>query len=131
MTATGRDLCESAPMPPDVTLPSDTRSPLFIGGQRRSGTTLLRVLLNRHSRIACGPESTFPQDTEFIAWHERLADEWSERARAHGLGREVIDQSVAALIDNLFTRYQEHEGKLRWAEKTPTNIRRIDYLFRL
>ena len=35
---------------------SPNRSPIFIGGAGRSGTTLLRVILDSHSHIACGPE---------------------------------------------------------------------------
>jgi hypothetical protein len=42
-----------------------------------------------------------------------------------------MDSGVAALVDTLFTRYQVREGKRRWAEKSPSNILHIDYLFRL
>jgi Sulfotransferase family len=113
----------------DVTLPSDTRSPIFIGGQRRSGTTLMRVLLNRHPHIACGRESHFAGKLE--PWHDPLAEEWSETVRRYGFGPEAVERAFAALADHLFTRYQLAEGKQRWAEKTPSNILRIDYLFRL
>lgn len=112
-------------------LASDTRSPIFIGGQRRSGTSLFRVLLNRHPHIACGPESKFVQDPALVAWHDRLADEWRGRVERYGFGQEAIDRAMAALIDSIFTHYQLSQGKTRWAEKTPTNIQRIDYLFRL
>jgi hypothetical protein len=113
----------------DVPLPSGTRSPIFIGGQRRSGTTLFRIMLDRHPHIACGHESHFAGKLE--PWHEHLAEEWSETVRRYGFGPEAIDRAFAALADNLFTRYQISQGKLRWADKTPANIRRIDYLFRL
>jgi hypothetical protein len=113
----------------EVTLPSDTRSPIFIGGQRRSGTTLLRIMLDRHPHIACGRESHFAG--KLITWHDRLAEEWSETVRRYGCGPEAVDRAFAALADNLFTRYQLAAGKQRWAEKTPSNILRIDYLFRL
>lgn len=115
----------------EVVLPSDIREPIFIGGQRRSGTTLLRALLNRHPHIACGPESKFVQHPSFAAWHDRLSTEWSERVERYGFGQKEVDQAMAALVDDLFSRYARKRGKARWAEKTPTNILHIDYLFRL
>lgn len=115
----------------EAPLPSDTRSPIFIGGQRRSGTSLFRVLLNRHPHIACGPESKFIQHPDLMRWHNQLTDEWSERTERYGFGPEAVDRALAALVDNLFTRYQLRQGKQRWAEKTPTNILRIDYIYRL
>jgi hypothetical protein len=118
-------------MRPDVVLPSDVRQPIFIGGQRRSGTTLLRALLNRHSNIACGPESKFVQHPTFLAWHDQLSNEWAERVERYGFGQREVDQAMAALVDDLFSRYARKQGKTRWAEKTPTNILRIDYVFRL
>jgi hypothetical protein len=112
-------------------LPSDVRSPIFIGGQRRSGTSLFRVLLNRHPHIASGPESKFIQDPSFISWHQHMAHAWKEWLQAYGFGTQEVDRAIAAMVDTFFTRYQLREGKIRWAEKTPTNILRIDYLFRL
>lgn len=110
--------------------PLEARSPIFIGGQRRSGTSLFRVLLNRHPHIACGPESKFVQGS-FVDWHERLLDQWADFIDTYGLSAHDVDSGIAALVDTLFTRYQLREGKIRWAEKSPGNILAIDYLFRL
>jgi Sulfotransferase family len=115
----------------EIRLPSDLRSPIFIGGQRRSGTSLFRVLLNRHPRISAGPESKFVQDPSFMAWNDLVATTWPQWLEGYGFGRTEVDLAVAAMVDNIFTRYQLTQGKARWAEKTPTNILRIDYLFRL
>jgi hypothetical protein len=113
----------------DVALPVDVLSPIFIGGQRRSGTTVLRMMLDRHRRIACGPESHFA--SRFMRWHDQLAQEWSETVRRYGFGPEVVDGAFAALANSIFSRHQRLQGKERWAEKTPRNILRIEYLFRL
>ena len=36
--------------------------PIIVGGCHRSGTSLVRRLLNAHSRIYCGPEVKFFRD---------------------------------------------------------------------
>ncbi|HEX8918374.1 MAG TPA: sulfotransferase [Chloroflexota bacterium] len=112
-------------------LASDTRSPIFIGGHHRSGTTLMRVMLHRHPHIACGPESQLLDRTSFLEFHRYLEETWVPQFEQYGFGADEMDRAVAAFVDNVFTRYQLQRGKRRWAEKTPKNILRIDYLFRL
>lgn len=58
--------------------------PIFIVGVPRSGTTLLAVLLDRHSNIAIGPETQF--FTEFVP------EEWGQRT----------PESHAQLVDSAF-----------------------------
>jgi hypothetical protein len=88
-------------------------------------------MLNRHPAIACGPESQLLERTSFLAFHRFLEDACLPHIRQYGFGPPEIDRAVAAFIDNFFTRYAARRNKLRWAEKTPKNILRIDYLFRL
>lgn len=109
----------------------DGSRPIFIGGHHRSGTTLMRVMLNRHPHIACGPEGELLERTSFIDFHRYLEDTWMSQFERYGFGVYELDRAVAAFVDNFFTRYQIQRGKQRWAEKTPKNILRIDYLFRL
>jgi hypothetical protein len=102
--------------------------PIVIGGCARSGTTLLRVMLDSHPRIACGPESktfTHPLPRERCQWLAQRFGLPPERVEA------LHDESgsQAEFIERLFTEYAGAQGKPRWAEKTPANIFRLDYLF--
>lgn len=45
---------------------ADPASPIFIVGCQRSGTTMLRLILDSHPRISCGPETRFLEDMERI-----------------------------------------------------------------
>jgi protein-tyrosine sulfotransferase len=111
--------------------PADVRSPIFIGGVHRSGTTLMRVMLHRHPHIACGPESQLLEHTGFRDFHEYMLRSWAPTLQLYGLHDRDIDEAMAAFLDNFFSRYASQRGKHRWGEKTPKNILRIDYLFRL
>lgn len=105
--------------------------PIFIGGQRRSGTTLMRTLLARHPHIARIPESHFFQEQRFGDFFEELLERYRGLFDRIGVGQEEMDGAVGAFIDSLFTHHRARKGASRWVEKSPENILRIDYLFRL
>jgi hypothetical protein len=117
--------------------------PLILLGVSRSGTTLLRVILDRSPGIALPDESFFvpllarrhrgkvdPQ--RFLDDLSRLPAlaEWglapadvSPRLRP-GLG---AGEAIAAI----FQAYAEKEGKPRWGDKTPMYMRHLPLLERL
>jgi hypothetical protein len=101
-------------------------SPVVIGGCQRSGTTLLRVILDSHPHFACGPESSlFPGS--FLP--EKLAPRFGLTVEeVWGLHREARDH--AHFIELFFSRYSSARGRARWAEKTPQNVRHFDYVLR-
>ena len=103
-----------------------SQSPIIIGGCPRSGTTLTQVILNAHPNIACGPESSLlmgrVQKVELLKNYELSAAELAQ------LYRSAADH--ANLIELFFTRYAVRQGKRRWAEKTPANVRHLAYIFR-
>ncbi|HEV2178545.1 MAG TPA: sulfotransferase [Terriglobia bacterium] len=122
---------------PEPTRASPDGAPFFVVGAMRSGTTLLRLMLASHPRLAIPPESHFlPELMEFetssggldhkrervIEWliaHRRLADfnlgvEWMRRTMAT-----LNPFTTRSIVSVLFAEYARREGKPRWGDKTP------------
>ncbi|GJM21957.1 MAG: sulfotransferase [Planctomycetota bacterium] len=126
-------------------MPADGKptAPIFVVGHPRSGTTLLRLILNAHSRIVIPPEAHIASflrrlkrkygdlrsDVTMKRVAERIADK--ERMREWGFPREqMIEALVAApsrdaagLFRALMSLWTEQENKPRWGEKTPGTYR--------
>ncbi len=99
---------------------SDARG-IIIGGCGRSGTTVFKEMLNRHPRIACGPETSMfglPFDPRRIAiyWNIPL-----EQLTA------LMDESehLPRFAERFYGDFVRREGKARWADKTPNNVRAV------
>ncbi|MDF1809959.1 MAG: sulfotransferase [Phycisphaerales bacterium] len=97
---------------------------VFIGGCGRSGTTLFKELLNRHSRCACGPETSL-YGLPFNV--DNIAAPWDIN-RNHL--ESMVDQSsnLIEFADRFANEFLHNEGKKRWVEKTPNNVRAVDRL---
>ncbi len=100
---------------------------VVIGGCGRSGTTLLREMLSRHPSIACGPESgvlcSFPNP-------KRLATTWDmERSEIERMIAGA--SSVVGFAERFFGEYARRQGKARWGDKTPGNVRQFGRLLAL
>ena len=117
--------------------------PLFVLGVSRSGTTLLRVILDRSAGIAIPDETFFipqlahrhrtPVDPdEFLDDLRRLP-----RLAAWGVAAEDLaarlkpGMSVTQVLDATFSAYATKHGKPRWGDKTPMYMRHLDLLDRL
>jgi hypothetical protein len=117
--------------------------PLIVLGVRRSGTTLLRVVLDRHSELAVPDESYFvPQLADrhpgrvdvddFVDDLRRLPTlrEWgvsTDAVRARLRDGMRVGEAVAAVYE----AYAEAREKSRWGDKTPMYMQHLPLLERL
>lgn len=105
------------------------RAPIFIGGAPRSGTTLLRAIVNTSKGIVCGPESRIvPALCALSSEVERMHMPVLERQ--YGLDADMLHQRFAASINGFLAPLQQSSG-CRVAEKTPANILHFTRLRRL
>lgn len=115
--------------------------PFFIVGSARSGTTLLRVILNAHPAVTVPPESRFVTELsrgtneidvdEFLASLEdhRQFKSWNlpiEVVRAQLPDRDTVPYATA--IEAVYTAYAKHVGKEIWGDKTPRYVEHIPFI---
>jgi hypothetical protein len=92
--------------------------PIFVVGSMRSGSTMLRLILDSHPSIAISAETGFmgallatksiPNWRYGKDWYRRL--EWTEAE---------VDERLRLFYGGMFSRYASSQGKQRWGEKTP------------
>lgn len=121
-----------------------SNEPFFIVGVGRSGTTLLRLMMHNHPRIAVPYESHFI--TSYIdklpdygnldiatnlqklvvdILSEPLLESWDHTfEESVVLARVARPASLASVIDAIYADYAEAKGKVRWGDKS-------DYLDRM
>lgn len=124
-------------------------SPFFIVGAQRSGTTMLRLMLNQHSTLCV------PFETVVIPQFYYRVSEYGDLGEPHNMAKLLDDIASTSwvrkgglipdsarvlrknpvnypqLLDAIFTTYAEKKGKGRWGDKTPTYVEHIDVLDRL
>lgn len=124
--------------------------PLFVVGCGRSGTTMLRLMLDTH------PELAIPGESHIIPaiWRCRrrygsgtaldvttLARDilrsphvkhWGvDEESVHRRLRELAQPSIAAVIEAVYATYADQAGKPRWGDKTPSYVLAIPQISHL
>ena len=110
--------------------------PFFIVGCPRSGTTLLRLLLHAHSRLAVAPENYMISENLPLAGGrvDAAATAWAIVSDYHfvdfGLDAGEVREAVERLDRPLFAdvlrvvyeAYARRLGKQRWGDQTPSYV---------
>ena len=96
--------------------------PIFVIGSPRSGTTLLRLILDSHPRISCGEETHFLRDLEAI-----VGRNW-ELVATYGLERAWWLERLGRLYAEFQAEVLGRTGKARWAEKDPTYTLHLEFV---
>ena len=90
-------------------------APIFVIGSARSGTTMLRLMLDSHARISSGEETHFLQQMEPV-----VGKQWRLLER-YGFPREYWLDRLRHLYGDFQAEYAARRGKARWADKDPAN----------
>jgi hypothetical protein len=125
-------------------------APFFIVGNDRSGTTMLRLILDRGPDVAIPPESMFLTDfaPEFArgephdaaAAARLMAEVWNHpKVRLWELpgGPPAVPPGLTGadayrfIAEAPFAAYAAKHGKPRWADKTPHYVHHVDHLLEL
>ena len=98
--------------------------PGFLIGVYRSGTTLLRYILDSHNKIGVPPETNFLYP---------LADMWRSEwvktgVRGAGLNENGLLDRLRVFAAGVFDDYATAKGKSRWFDKTPAYVDIPDFL---
>lgn len=111
------------------------REGIVVLGAPRSGTTLIRRILDAHPAIACPPETTlFSACARFL--HEQPLDNGVQFGVLDGLCQAGFSEQVVLerLRELAFGFHREHaaaQGKTRWAEKTAADVFHLPAIERL
>jgi hypothetical protein len=117
--------------PADASDEGDRADPVFVLCMGRSGSTLLRFLLDAHPELACPPETSLP------ALCAQLAVVWSliegaplaaERGDAPPQVPDAAVKGIRRMLDEMTGSYLDRRGKRLFCDKSLGSARSADLL---
>merc|ERR1712142_246681 len=108
---------------------SQTHPFIFIGGHPRSGTTLVRAMLDSHQKIRCGEE------TRIIPRILQLRDHWYKsenemhRLAQGGITDDVIDAAISSFVMETIVQHGDPADVL--CNKDPLAMKQGEYLSKI
>lgn len=95
--------------------------PVFILTSSRSGSTLLRFILDSHPDLACPPETNITGAALHLLRSWSVLEQASGQEQATSASTPVpvpVVDSVRATLDFAYSRYLARRGKTRWCDKS-------------
>ncbi|HEX2388720.1 MAG TPA: sulfotransferase [Solirubrobacterales bacterium] len=116
----------------------------FVVGVNRSGTTLLRMMLDAHPQLTIPPETHFIPEVirranhentrrrliRSITKHPRWGDFGLDEAKFRARAKQVRPLTASGAIRCFYELYAEQQGKPRWGDKTPRYMRAMPRIAR-
>lgn len=93
----------------------------------RSGTTLLKQIVDSHSNFCCPPETFFLGGMEMLA-NDR---DFCKGLETMGFDEQGRIQGLKRAADFYYMTYLQAKGKSRWADKTPAYVMHLDFIERM
>jgi hypothetical protein len=104
-----------------VTRPSEKTPPIFVLSAARSGSTLLRFILDRHPDLYCPPETRLAEVID-AAQESALVTVGNQDPAPPELG------ATRDFVEALVERPMRETGKKRWCDKSLVNVEHAELL---
>jgi protein-tyrosine sulfotransferase len=117
-----------------LVVPDGVADPVFVLCMGRSGSTLLRFLLDAHPELACPPETSLPALCGQLAVVWSLIEGAPLSANREDAPPRVPDSAIAGIrrmVDEMTGGYLARRGKKRFCDKSLGSARSADLLLRI
>ncbi|XP_038215453.1 protein-tyrosine sulfotransferase isoform X2 [Zerene cesonia] len=102
---------------------------IFIGGVPRSGTTLMRAMLDAHPDVRCGQETRVVPRILQMRQYWMKSQKESMRLEQAGVSKNVIDNAIAAFCLEVIVRHGDYAPRL--CNKDPLMLKMGTYALEL
>ncbi|XP_063700470.1 protein-tyrosine sulfotransferase [Culicoides brevitarsis] len=102
---------------------------IFIGGVPRSGTTLMRAMLDAHPDVRCGQETRVIPRILQLRSHWMKSEKESLRLKEAGISPEVLNEAIAQFSLEIIVKHGEPAPRL--CNKDPLTLKMGTYVMEL
>lgn len=102
---------------------------IFIGGVPRSGTTLMRAMLDAHPEVRCGQETRVIPRILQLRSHWMKSEKESMRLEEAGIGKEVLNSAIAQFCLEIIAKHGDPAPRL--CNKDPLTLKMGSYVVEL